>query len=43
LQGLSWRSPQKRGQAQKRGLKIIFIQPIIDFNSLKKGIFITFR
>ena len=31
LQGLSWRSPQKRGQAQKRGLKIIFIQPIIDF------------
>jgi hypothetical protein len=35
LQGLSWRSPQKRGQAQKRGLKIIFIQPTIDFNLLK--------
>jgi hypothetical protein len=42
LQGLSWRSPQKRGQAQKQGLKIIFIQPIIDFKLLKVSNFIAF-
>jgi hypothetical protein len=43
LQGLSWRSPQKRAQAQKRPLKMIFIQSTIDFNLLKLQIFIAFR
>jgi hypothetical protein len=43
LQGLSWRSPQKRAQAQKRPLKMIFIKSGLPVNLLKLQFFIAFQ